>query len=60
MHLKTREDEIVIPDWIMDPQIRAEAAQLMKYALKYETIDIRDVIYSHHHNNSDSSTANTN
>jgi hypothetical protein len=27
----------------MDPQIRAEAMQLLKYAEKYETIDIRDV-----------------
>ncbi len=27
----------------MDPQIRAEAMQLLKFAEKYETFDIRDV-----------------
>lgn len=35
--------EIIIPIWIMDPTIRAEAEQLLKYAEKYETIDMRDV-----------------
>lgn len=43
LHLDEKENELVIPDFIMDPQLRAEALQLLKYAEKYETIDIRDV-----------------
>jgi len=42
-HLEERPADIVIPDFIMDPLMRAEAEQLLKYAEKYETIDIRDV-----------------
>lgn len=43
LHLDEKEPELIIPEFIMDPQIRAEALQLLKYAEKYETIDIRDV-----------------
>ncbi len=25
MHMETKEDQIIIPEWIMDPQLRAEA-----------------------------------
>jgi len=46
-HLEDKEDEIVIPEWIMDPLMRKEAEQLLKYANKYETIDIRDVSFAH-------------
>ena len=31
-----------IDDWITDPQVRAEAYQLLQYHTKYETFDIRD------------------
>jgi hypothetical protein len=43
LHIDEKENELIIPDFIMDPQIRAEAMQLLKYAEKYETIDIREV-----------------
>ena len=42
-HIEEKEPELVIPEWIVDPAIRAEALQLLKYAEKYETVDIRDV-----------------
>ena len=41
-HLNEKEPAITIPEWIMDPQIREEARQLLTYAQKYQTIDIRD------------------
>lgn len=43
LHLEEKDSELIIPEWIMDPQLREEAMQLLKYAEKYETIDIRDV-----------------
>lgn len=43
-YLNEKDNDIIIPEWIMDPAIRAEAEQLLKYAEKYETIDIRDTI----------------
>ena len=42
-HLDDKPAEFIIPEFIMDPQIRAEAAQLLKFAEKYETFDILDV-----------------
>ena len=47
LHLEEKEPELIIPEFIMDPQIRAESLQLLKYAEKYETIDIRDVSLLH-------------
>ena len=44
IHIEEKEPELLIPEWIMDPQIRAEALQLLKFAEKYETVDIRDVL----------------
>ncbi|CDW82753.1 UNKNOWN [Stylonychia lemnae] len=41
-HIAEAENPIEIPEFIMDPQIRAEAEQLLKFANKYETFDIRD------------------
>ena len=35
LHLDERSREIVLPDWIQDPQLRAEALQRLKYAAKY-------------------------
>ena len=45
-HIEERPADIIIPDFIMDPLMRTEAEQLLKYAEKYETIDIRDVSIS--------------
>lgn len=42
-HLDEKPAELLIPEFIMDPLIRAEAMQLLKFAEKYETFDIRDV-----------------
>lgn len=42
-HLDEKPAELIVPEFIMDPQIRAEALQLLKFAEKYETFDIRDV-----------------
>lgn len=41
-HLTEKENEIVIPKWIMDPLLREEAKQLLIFQEKYMTIDIRD------------------
>jgi hypothetical protein len=35
LHLVQRSKEIVLPDWMQDPQLRAEALQRLKYAEKY-------------------------
>lgn len=43
-HLDEKPAELIIPEFIMDPQIRAEAMQLLKFAEKYETFDIRDTL----------------
>jgi len=40
IHLNERERDIVLPVWIQDPQLIAEATQLLKYAEKYESFDI--------------------
>ena len=42
-HIDEKPAELIIPEFIMDPQIRAEALQLLKFAEKYETFDILDV-----------------
>lgn len=40
--LEERPEEIVIPDWIEDPRQREEMLQMLTYAEKYNTFDIRD------------------
>lgn len=37
-----RKEEVVIPEYIMDPLAREEMFQLLTYAEKYNTFDIRD------------------
>jgi len=41
-HLWDKQNEITIPDFILDEQMREEATQLITYAEKYETFDIRN------------------
>ena len=43
-HLLEREREIVLPEWIMDPQIKAEATQMLTYAEKYMSFDMNDTV----------------
>jgi hypothetical protein len=40
VHLQERTRDIVLPHWITDPQLKAEATQLLIFAEKYETVDI--------------------
>ena len=42
IHIRKRSDDVIIPEWIMDPQIRQEAYQLLTFANKYETVSIND------------------
>lgn len=42
IHIKEKENEIVIPDFIQDPLLREEAYQRLSYIQKYLTVDIRD------------------
>ena len=44
LHLNEKQNEVVIPEFIMDPMLRAEAEKMIKYIEKYETFDIRDVL----------------
>lgn len=41
-HIRKRGNEVILPDWIMDPQLRQEAYQLLTFANKYETVDLID------------------
>ena len=42
--LATRKEEIVVPEYIMDPRQREECLQLLTYQEKYLTFDIRDTV----------------
>ena len=42
--LTERREEVVIPEFIMDPRQREEMYQLLTYAEKYNTFDIRDTV----------------
>ena len=42
IHIGNKKDEIVVPDFIEDPGMRDEAYQMLSYAMKYRTVDIRD------------------
>ena len=42
--LAERKEDIVVPDFIMDPRQREEMLQLLTYAEKYNTFDIRDTL----------------
>lgn len=37
-------DKIVVPNFIMDPQMREEAYQILSYDAKFRTVDMRDTI----------------
>jgi hypothetical protein len=37
-------EKVHIPEWVMDPRLREEAEQMLKYKLKYETFNIEDTI----------------
>ena len=41
-HIRIRRNEVYVPEWIMDPQLRQEAYQLLTFADKYQTVDIND------------------
>jgi len=41
-HLWERQSDITIPDWITSPEMRDEALQLLTFAEKYMTFDIRE------------------
>jgi hypothetical protein len=40
--LKSREREVVLPEWFMDPRLKQEAYQLLMFAEKYRTVEIED------------------
>ena len=42
--LHSRPEEIVVPEYIMDPRQREECYQLLTYQAKYLTFDIRDTL----------------
>ena len=42
--LANRKEEIVVPEYIMDPRQREECFQLLTYQEKYLTFDIRDTV----------------
>ena len=41
-HIQIRRNEVYVPEWVMDPQLRQEAYQLLTFAEKYQTVDIND------------------
>ena len=43
-HLEEKPEEITIPDFILDENMREEAFQLLTYAAKYKTVDMRDTL----------------
>ena len=40
LHLTEKPDEIVVPEWITDPQFREECYQVAVFAEKYQTFDL--------------------